>query len=110
MRLKIYGYSDDLIEIEGDIREEFNCYDEVVMYLGISDGTLIAVEYTEHGFWRFNIIRKGTSIFSKSKGTNLDDDYSDVIYLNGDDLYWVILAKDREHYSFSKDLTMEEVK
>jgi hypothetical protein len=95
MICKIYGSSDDLIEIEGGIREEFDHYfdgreEEEKVYLAFSDGTLLHVQYD--GVWRFTPIKKGTAEYSKEEAEGADsDNYSDLVTLKGD-IYWVALA------------------
>ena len=52
--IKIYGSSDDLIEVEGDIEEEFsnsNFYQQKT-FLVLSTGTVVAVSMTCDGGWR----------------------------------------------------------
>lgn len=46
----IYGASDDLLEIEGEIREEYGCYGEGKLYVSFSNGAVISVEYD--GEWK----------------------------------------------------------
>jgi hypothetical protein len=54
MSVTITGASDDLIEIEGDISEEFNVYDthNVDRLLAFSDGTVLRVRCTDEAVWR----------------------------------------------------------
>lgn len=87
--IKIYGHSDDIIVIEGDINEEFyiNSDNTEGDYLGFSDGTLIKVIYD--GFWRFFPIKLGTAEYSKTEATDIDKNYSDIITLY-DNIKWVI--------------------
>jgi metallophosphoesterase superfamily enzyme len=40
MKVKIYGYSDDLIEMEGDLRDEYDSYHKPG-YLTFSNGTIV---------------------------------------------------------------------
>lgn len=83
MKITIYGASDDLIEIEGDITEEFDaCGDGT--YIGCSDGTLLFIDYNRHGFWRINILSSGTSKITRTDGTDENNDYSDKVTLEGD--------------------------
>lgn len=90
MKLTIYGASDDLIEIEGDIREEFNPIDESSK-LAFSDGTVLSVSYTD-GCWRINRLAKGTSEYSKIESEGADsDNYSDKVTLVGD-IKWVVFG------------------
>jgi hypothetical protein len=101
-RIVIYGASDDLIEIEGDISEELNPpynLDEggEKVWLACSDGTLLSVRYD--GRWRFARDTKGSAAYENDEAT--DDEgsredgkpaYSDVVTLTGD-VRWVALAK-----------------
>lgn len=88
--IKIYGSSDDLIEIEGDIREEFNT-DESISFLGFSDGTLLSIFYSDV-FWRIHLVHKGSATYAKTEATDEDTDYSDVVVLVGD-IRWVVFGK-----------------
>ena len=87
-KIKIYGHSDDLIEIEGDIEEEFSHYYEGddPYYLSISDGTLLSVIYDQDGIWRFTPIYRGHAYQSHAHSD--EDDYSDSVYLEGD-ISWI---------------------
>jgi len=53
MKVKIYGASDDLIEIEGDISEEFDCYNKSPkLYVYTQDNVLQFVISTKYdGCW-----------------------------------------------------------
>lgn len=80
MITKICGTSVDLIEIEGDINEEFSVTGyRRALYLGVSDGTLLRIEYSSEGLWRIRLLKRGAS-FVRIDQTSLDDDggYSDV--------------------------------
>ena len=95
MGIKIYGASDDLIEIEGDIREEFNWFpddENEKRLLAVSDGTLLRVWYDENGIWRLNRIAAGNSHFSKVEGDAVEDT-PDIVELNGVVIKWVVLAE-----------------
>lgn len=103
MQIVIYGASDDLIEIEGDIVEELDgsgadASDETT-WLAISDGTLLKVVYD--GCWRFTVIKKGSAKFVNSNDADEDKDgsrpdgkpwYSEIVTLEGDNLKWVARA------------------
>ncbi len=56
----VTGASDDLIEIAGELEEEFNSIDCSDGVMAFSDGTLLDVEYDEDGIWRFRLRFKGT--------------------------------------------------
>lgn len=93
MPIKIYGDSDDLIEIEGQIREEFNFFpddENENRLLAVSDGTLLRINYDADGIWRITKIIGGTSEFSKIEG-DVKSDTPDVVMLAGD-IKWVALA------------------
>lgn len=56
--LLIYGASDDLIEVEGEIQEEFYANDEGG-YLAVSGGTFIRYYYDSDGIWSFRTLLVG---------------------------------------------------
>lgn len=81
MTIKVYGASDDLIEIEGDINEEFS-YSDSPTYLGFSSGVLLQVVYT--GTWDIKILNNPDDIAAKVfEATDWEsDDYSDIIEIH----------------------------
>jgi hypothetical protein len=84
----VTGASDDLIEIEGQISEEFSAYgtdEDEPKFLGFSDGTLLRVTYD--GLWRFSLVSRGSADYSKVDGCE-DEDTNDVVTLKGD-IRWV---------------------
>lgn len=107
----IYGASDDLIELDGAIREEFTCYDEdEPTYLAFSDGTVLSVLYDGQGMWRVNRVAEGSATYAKREATDPDDDYSDRVTLAGD-LAWCVYGKNytrAEHASSSAAVTGED--
>lgn len=44
MATTIYGASDDLIEVDGDITEEFDAIEQHPYYLGFSTGVVLRIE------------------------------------------------------------------
>lgn len=96
MTVTIYGASDDLIEVEGDLREEFNPYsndDAEPDYLAFSDGTVLSVVYAKDGCWRINRVVTGAAVYEKSEAEGSDtDNYSDRVTLTGDSLTWVVFG------------------
>jgi hypothetical protein len=90
-KVTIYGASDDLIEVEGSIREEFNPSCDEPSYLGFSDGTVLEVQYGASGFWRINRLFKGSADCQKEDATDEDTDYSDKVTLTGD-VDWVVFG------------------
>ena len=93
MAITIYGASDDLIEIEGDIREEFYWIpdDDETRLLAFSDGTLLRVAYDSDGIWRLNKVASGTAQFSKVEG-DVEKDTPDSVTLSGVEIKWVVLG------------------
>lgn len=92
--ITITGASDDLIEIDGDICQEFNHYpddENDAVILGFSDGTLLKMSYDKDGIWRIFPLRYGVSEYSKVEGI-VADDTNDVVTLNGT-IVWVVLGK-----------------
>lgn len=79
--LKISGHSDDLVELEGDIEDEIDCYEESVT-LTLNDGSIVDVDYGGNGFWCVDVrkVGDGTTV-AKTHATNVDTDYSDVVVL-----------------------------
>lgn len=88
-QFKIYGASDDLIEVEGKpIRNEFNWYaDDKPCYLNFSDGTQLSCLYDKDGIWRLARTREGSATMRHEPGS-VEEDRPDVVYLNGD-ITWV---------------------
>jgi len=82
MEIRIYGASDDLIEIEGDIRDEFSYWEDNENYLAFSDGTVLHIEYCDDGIWRIRRMAAGGFIFANKEAVDADgDQYSDVVTL-----------------------------
>ena len=50
----IYGHSDDLIEIVGDVEDEISANYGKPTYLGVGHSEVV-VEYDENGIWRVEI-------------------------------------------------------
>lgn len=65
MATKVYGASDDLIELEGDFCGEIGCFgtdeDEQGVLVVMSDGTLLEVKYgkNDDAIWEVKILKKG---------------------------------------------------
>lgn len=51
-KIIVYGASDDLIEVEGSVGEEFNPTDGTTSFLGFSNGVVLKVTYDDEGIWR----------------------------------------------------------
>lgn len=67
--VRVYGSSDDLVEVEGDVSEEFTygADTDEGMYLGFSDGTVLGVTYDRDGVWRINRLIAGLGSYTKSE-------------------------------------------
>jgi hypothetical protein len=96
-KLTITGASDDLVEIDGDISEEFNWTaagddDTEQRFLAVSDGTLLRVRYDEDGIWRLTTVVQGSSAAEKIEGVAADDT-NDVVTLEQPDPFaWVVFG------------------
>lgn len=96
-KVKVYGASDDLIEVDGAISEEFSYPagdDDEGCLLAFSDGTVLRVCYATDGAWRITPVVRGSAEYRKVfEPANGDDDkYSDEVELEGDALSWVVLG------------------
>jgi hypothetical protein len=85
----IYGSSDDLIEVDGDKREEFYALGDENNFVCCSDGTVLQLVYDDEGMWRITIIHSGSAEIEVTLATDIDDDYSDRAVLTGD-ISWVV--------------------
>jgi len=98
-KITISGYSDDLIEVAGDLSEEGSHVvhwlfpyqpDGDGMLVGCSDGTLLGIEYG--ACWRITLIARGTATFDLKQAVESDeDDRSDVATLEGV-IAWVMVG------------------
>lgn len=63
--VKVYGYSDDLVIIEGPVPDEIDCYRKEVK-ITFEDGTTIKIHYPKRniGVWEINILEKGKAPFN----------------------------------------------
>lgn len=88
--IEIYGASDDLIEVEGDIREEF-VRDKDHDLLVLSNGVVLIIEYDRYGIWRINSLAGGKQVILDKNPDSDEDRYSDraIIY---DTIDWIVLG------------------
>ena len=87
----VYGASDDLIEIDGDISEEFSSYDEDGdgALLAFSTGTVLRVKYDKNGVWRITpVVGPPCTIVQAPEDD--EDNYSDRATIEG--ATWVVLG------------------
>ena len=85
--IKVYGASDDLIEIEGDINEEFDVYNQDSL-LTFDDGTVLSVKYNNDGVWKIERTKEGTATYCKlyevdAGSENRGEGYTDIVTLVG---------------------------
>ena len=50
--IQIYGASDDVVVVKGDITEEFTPSPEGELILGFSTGHAVRIRFTDSGVWR----------------------------------------------------------
>lgn len=98
MTTRIYGTSDDLVEIDGDIRGEIDCFGTDDRNYGIllacSDGTILEVKYGKHGqgIWEIIAHTRGELLTNIQSCDNEDDEiYSDQAFFK-DGLKWIYTA------------------
>lgn len=99
VEITITGGSDDLIEIDGCITEEFNIYLENSGdrgFLAVSDGTLLSVQYDADGIWRFDRLVAGSAQCRKIPGDVAEDTF-DIIRLKGtkEQIRWVVFGTNK---------------
>jgi len=101
MKTKIYGASDDLIEIDGAISDEANHYDATRVILKASDGTQARITYD--GEWKIQVEVEGNkylglihSVGDDAKHVFEDaigcSPYSDVLVLD-EGIEWVKVGR-----------------
>lgn len=94
MKIKIYGYSDDIIMVDGDMDADFGCYDKEGVYVAFSDGTLLFVEYAYQGIWRITPHAIGLSskyLKDECMPSLNDKEHTDVVHLEGD-FKWILFV------------------
>lgn len=90
MSITVYGASDDLIEVDGDIYEEFNPQGDEPSLLAFSDGTVLRVVFDQDGIWRITPVVSGTATLTHAFGQD-DREHSDKATLDGD-VRWVVFG------------------
>ena len=94
MKIKISGHSDDIVCVEGDITEEFYVVDDEVLFVAVSDGTLLRATYD--GMWNIRVLVTGShdTKITHEPATDEDTNYSDVVTLTSEwDVEWVVGGK-----------------
>lgn len=97
MRVVLYGASDDLIEVEGDISDEWGVYlhGADVVHVAVSCGTLLRFTYDDDGLWRIAVLDKGNADVQHEPGS-VPDDTCDRVTITAPELRWVVLSKPAE--------------
>ena len=94
--ITVYGASDDLIEIEGEISEEFSALsyeDGDGAVLGFSDGTVLRIRYSDEGVWRIVLVIQGhAAVRIEQAPENDEGNYSDRAVLDGPVFRWVVVG------------------
>jgi hypothetical protein len=86
----VHGHSDDLIEVEGDISEEFTVFaGDQDNFLGFDNGVILRVVYTDQGVWRITPVAGADKVIVAHAPEGDESDYSDVAVLAGD-VAWVV--------------------
>lgn len=94
--LTIFGCSDDLIEIQGTINEEFSLPPSEEAFIAISNGTVVRIKYNDHGVWRISLVSKPGDVAISITPVPEDDsvNYSDVCVISGGNIAWVVLGSE----------------
>ena len=90
----IYGASDDLIEVEGAIRDEFSHYGDDPALVTCSDGTALRVVYDTDGIWRVTPVARGTGDVTITQCAATDEDDTDRATITADRITWVACGHD----------------
>lgn len=92
--LEIYGASDDLIEVEGDVREEFSAlsWEEDGAFIALSSGTVLRIRYV-HGVWRIApvVVHLLEKLVIDQAPEDDEDNYSDRARIEGP-VSWVVVG------------------
>ena len=87
MSVTVYGYSDALIEVEGDVTAEFPWSERDSAYLGFSYGVVLRV--TWGSVWRITPVAGAAHALIEMCPENDEDNYSDRALVSGD-VSWVV--------------------
>lgn len=95
-RLEVFGYSDDNIEVEGAVHEEFGAYsrDDQEFLVVVSDGTVLALKYGDKGIWNIRLVATGKgSKVSIATALDTDDENTDRATIEAQDaIRWVVFG------------------
>jgi hypothetical protein len=91
MSVTVYGASDDLIEVDGAVSEEFPLHDDDEGdLLAFSNGVILRVCYSKSGVWRITRVVGDAEWVSIEQAPEDDEDnYTDRATVN-DSVAWVV--------------------
>ena len=98
MTTEVYGFSDDLIELDGDIAEECSGGEKPILLI-FSDGTILTIRYgKEHlAVWAITLIEQGDLFKNVVYCSDEDAErYSDTANFK-DGLKWVYFIREWRH-------------
>jgi hypothetical protein len=93
--ITVYGHSDDCIEVDGDLAEEFNTYNEW-KYLHFNEGTVVKIGYSmkdapkhegKDKGWHVEVVTLGDGTKAEMLAPTIEDGdnhYTDKLQLVGD--------------------------
>lgn len=97
--LRIYGCSDDLVEIEGSYCDEIGCFEPDVR-IWFSDGTIIRVGYPKRpglAVWKIEIEKDGTAERTLTVCEDEDAEiYSDVFEIDAHIVRHEVIDKEKK--------------
>ena len=96
--MKIYGASDDLIEIDDPhLSEEFDVSTKATtgVVLALSNGVLLRARYEDDGVWRFVVLAHASAVDTMliSAEKRGDNHYSDLVEVSDPMVQWVAIAR-----------------
>lgn len=100
---KIYGASDDLIEVDGEVSEEANIIGASNVSVKASDGTQAKISYDDNGEWKIRVEVEGSKYLGLVHSVGDDAEhifpdaigctsYSDVLILD-EGIDWVKIGR-----------------
>lgn len=95
--VRVYGHSDDLVEIEGSQygEDEISCYESYVR-IWFNDGAIIQISYPKNdkAIWMICLERKGSKAYALEECNDEDVAlYSDVYKTEADIVSYAVIHK-----------------
>lgn len=110
--IKIYGHSDDCIEITGDISDEGYVGNNNIGYVELSTGDVFKVHYTKEGVWRIskvdneiNNVNYNLIVCHYDEENEEESGYTDQMYIVGK-IEWIKFWK---NWPVSRDEYIERI-